>query len=293
MTRTEIRERDGEYGEREFCRLEIELRDRDGGPELSICGSAGYVYTERQARSQAREFWISYFEECPSYIEEMNKRCGTNFRSPKSAAKYVLDCDGEYHGLDIVEERDGNVYVSHSCGQIRDELAQFFPELVPFFGWHLNNLNAACEHQDARGETYEQNPGSECLNCGWKLGHGWHKRTLPPEVASWAKTGQGTCPAPALPALEGEIYLVSGFRRLLGAEGNSTKFELRGNAAGVEQAKELAHVTLREKFEHIHIYQVRKDGDAALSARAIAGLALQQAASFFEGKPFTAGDSDA
>jgi hypothetical protein len=36
-------------------------------------------------------------------------------------------------------------------GQIREELARWFPEAARWLPWHLNNLNAGCEHQDALG----------------------------------------------------------------------------------------------------------------------------------------------
>ena len=29
---------------------------------------------------------------------------------------------------------------------------------------------------------------AKCPDCGWKLGHGWHRRELPAEVVEWAES---------------------------------------------------------------------------------------------------------
>jgi hypothetical protein len=188
MKREIIRDRTNEHGTREFCQLEIELRAHGEGVELSICGTAGYVLTEAEARRQALEYWESYFEDQPEERKAMAKRFGKRLRDARAAARFVLDSDGDYHGLDVVREEGGKVYVGHSFGQIREEIAEFFPEVVPYLRHHLNHLHAECEHQEARGETYETHPAATCPDCGWKLGHGWHRRELPPEVIAWART---------------------------------------------------------------------------------------------------------
>jgi len=172
-----LRSRDGEW-----CKVTIELRTRNGVQELSITGAAGVVMTERQARAEALEYWVSFFEECPEEIYSMNKRFGRQFRTARGAAKFVIDCDGEYHGLDVVEEEDGNVFVSHSCGQIRAELAEWFPEIGGLYRWHLNGMQAGCFHQALQGRTYKTDPGHECPACGTKLGHSWNAWPLPPRV---------------------------------------------------------------------------------------------------------------
>ena len=168
---------------REFCQLEIRLV----GERFTICGTAGVVLSEREARRESRDFWTSFFEEADN-LAEFNERWGRRFRSPEGAARHLIGCDGDFSGLDVVREDDGEVYVAHSCGQIRDEIADFFPEAVPYFRWHLNDLHAECEHQEARGESYHTHPGAECPDCGWRLGHGWHKRELPEHVVEWAET---------------------------------------------------------------------------------------------------------
>jgi len=130
----------------EFCIAEVELRERakDGNTvwELSICGTAGDVCTKRQARWEAKRFLESYFDEGDA-IREMNERCGTNYRTSKGAARYVVEQDGEYHGLDVVGEVGNIVLCAHSCGQIRDDLTKWFPELEQFFDWHLNTMKTA------------------------------------------------------------------------------------------------------------------------------------------------------
>lgn len=75
-----------------------------------------------------------------------------------------------------------------SFGQIRSEIAELFPEVVPYFKWHLNDMHAECVHQEARGETWTTHPEAVCPDCGYKLGHAWTKRDLPADVITWAET---------------------------------------------------------------------------------------------------------
>ena len=76
---------------KEWCQATIEIRERNGGPELSITGAAGYVLTERQARREAREYWESFFEDQPEEIYAMNQRFGRQFRTPRGAARFARD----------------------------------------------------------------------------------------------------------------------------------------------------------------------------------------------------------
>jgi hypothetical protein len=177
-----LRTRNGEW-----CQATVEIRERNGGPELSITGAAGYVLTERQARRQALEYWESYFDECPEEIIAMNKKFGRRFSSATGAAKFVLECDGEYHGLDIENEEDGKVWIGHSWGQIRDELSEWFPELDSLFRWHLNGMHAGCIHQHLKGMTYDTHPGAACgsINCtDVRLGSAWYHWGLPAKVVA-------------------------------------------------------------------------------------------------------------
>lgn len=47
--------------------------------------------------------------------------------------------------------------------------------------WHLNDMHAECEHQEAKKMTWETHPSNECEVCGWKLGHGWSYRAIEPK----------------------------------------------------------------------------------------------------------------
>jgi hypothetical protein len=241
----------------EFCRLEVELRDQGRGPELSICGTAGYVLTEKQAAQEAHEFWASYYDECSwsechaDEVDGIEQMTGRKFEDGDEFADHIAEVDGELAGLDVVAEEDGKVFVCHSCGQIREELARYFPEVHQFFRFHLNGMHAGCIHQDARGETYQNNPDAECLECGWKLGHGWDHRELPEAVIEWAKTGEGN--APSEPHyIAGPQWVVTGFRRKAGAEGEGERFKLNGAAPDNDAAAERAHKVLLERgYEHI------------------------------------------
>lgn len=118
----------------------------------------------------------------------MSDKFGRLFKTSKSAARFVIQVDGEFHGLDVhAIGKGGKVYLTQSCGQIRDILANWFPEVVPYFKWHLNNMRAECEHQEARGETYTTHPDARCPDCGYKLGSAWKARKLPDEVVKWVK----------------------------------------------------------------------------------------------------------
>lgn len=46
--------------------------------------------------------------------------------------------------------------------------------------WHLNDLQAGCEHQRADGKTYQTHPDEPCPHCGYyKLGHAWLVEEVP------------------------------------------------------------------------------------------------------------------
>jgi hypothetical protein len=53
--------------------------------------------------------------------------------------------------------------------------------------WHLNDMRAGCEHQRARGETFETHPLAECPECGYKLGSAWQYEAVPEEVLEWLR----------------------------------------------------------------------------------------------------------
>lgn len=174
-----LRQRDGE-----FCRAEIELRERNGQQELSICGVSGMAVHEDEAREMALSHWVSFFEEMPEEIIGMNQRCGVDFGNAEDAAQFVVDMDGEFHGLDVVEHDGDTVLLGESFGQITSDLAAWFPELDGLFRWHLNGMQAGCFHQALQGRTFKTDPGHECPACGTKLGSAWNAWPLPASVVA-------------------------------------------------------------------------------------------------------------
>lgn len=54
--------------------------------------------------------------------------------------------------------------------------------------WHLNDMQAACEHQRARGETWTTHPSATCPDCGYRLGQAWLMEELPPEVVAFLES---------------------------------------------------------------------------------------------------------
>lgn len=131
-----------------WCEMEIELSE-DEKPRLSICGSYGSIIQSRSAKKLAREYWESFFADNRSELAEFALKYGK--RTPRSAASYVLEVDGDRHGLDVHKEVDGKCYLVECCGQIQEELIKFFPDCKPYLKWHLNDMNAGCEHQEALG----------------------------------------------------------------------------------------------------------------------------------------------
>jgi len=128
MKKTKLRKKG-----KEWCRVEIEL---DAG-NLSICGSYGEIVTAKAGRKQAKEYWQSFFEESPSE-----------------------QTDGEYHGLNVIEQDGNSLLIKHGGGQCVEEIAKWFPEVAPYLKYHLNDMNAACKHQEA---------------LGWRSCQGYHK----------------------------------------------------------------------------------------------------------------------
>lgn len=164
-----------------WCEVEIKLRNRTGnGPELTVCGASGYILTEEEATEEAKQYWISYFEdmgddegegEALRILRNMGRSIDGITDVIDAAAQCVLDCDGEYHGLDFHDYHDGDkVLLTSSCGQIREEMARFFPEVVCLFEYHLNSMVAsksgdAWLHVPLPAEVMEAlTEGSDLLN---------------------------------------------------------------------------------------------------------------------------------
>ena len=49
--------------------------------------------------------------------------------------------------------------------------------------WHLNDMQAGCEHQRTLGWTsYDEHPSEPCPTCGYKYGSAWLYESLPQDV---------------------------------------------------------------------------------------------------------------
>ena len=136
------------FKENEFCEVDIEFEKG----RLSICGSCGVCVPENDAKKQAFDYWLSFFEEMPEEFGTMVARFqGQGIDSFEKGAQFVLDTDGCYHGLDVDESIDcglDKVAIIQGGGQCVDAIRDYFPELTEALKYHLNDMHAGCEHQD-------------------------------------------------------------------------------------------------------------------------------------------------
>lgn len=116
MEKKILREKDGR-----FCQIEFRLNEG----RFTVVGTEGRIITKAAAKKEALAYWVSFFEESPDEIIDMNKRFGKRFTSATGAAKFVLEQDGELHGLDVFKEGYCTVYLTESCGQIRERQRPF------------------------------------------------------------------------------------------------------------------------------------------------------------------------
>lgn len=188
----------------EFCTLHIELRDCQTGPELSICATLGRIETRKAAEKEALDYWISYFEDNPDAMPEMNRRFNRHFKKSTAAAKFVIATDGKLHGLDVAKEDGASIWISHSGGQCREEAERFFPGVKSVWDrWHLNGMRAGTAKQEEAIREAEKNGEvfadfidlRECLAAkglltedGHEYGNAWIYEPLPPGIIEWAKT---------------------------------------------------------------------------------------------------------
>lgn len=135
MKRFERRERDGQWAE-------LELTIEDG--RLSMTQTSGVILDQAAAEQQALDSWTDYFHDKETR-DELALRARKFFDTPLEAAQYVVATDGALHGMEVHDRQDGKVYVSECSGR---PTAEWFPEAVPHAKWHLNDMNAGCEHQD-------------------------------------------------------------------------------------------------------------------------------------------------
>jgi len=140
-----------------WCRLRVELE----AGRLSITSASGTVVPRAKAQELALEYWRSFLEDSPEELGAllskfpremcacMAERQGVS--PEEAAAHFIIDTDGEFHGLDVDHEDGDDIYIMESCGCGGDDLLSFFPEVEPYLKWHLNDMKAGCEHQEALG----------------------------------------------------------------------------------------------------------------------------------------------
>lgn len=111
-----------------------------------------------------------------------------------------------------IKYRDGNLSITGvegplpggnalgSCGQIgmsRSHIINLAPgwtrwTLERFWqvwgAWHLNNMQAACEHQRELGWTWKTHPNATCPVCDYKLGSKWLKAEVPKDVIEFLES---------------------------------------------------------------------------------------------------------
>lgn len=127
----------------EFCEVDIEVKNG----RLSVSGTCGRVRTEAAARKEALDYWENYFEDNPAEEMLMSRKFDKRFKSPRHAAKFVVESDGDFHGLDVVATVGKKVLIGEGFGQIKDEIRKWFPKVAPLLPWHLNDMRAGCAHQ--------------------------------------------------------------------------------------------------------------------------------------------------
>lgn len=190
-----------------FCRVRVELTRMKEGERLSISGSTGGVVTRAKAKGIALEYWRSWFEDNPEEIIGMNRRFGKRFTSAAGAARFVLETDGELHGLDteVSDAPAKTVRLIESCGQVWEEAEQFFPGIGRIWRrWHLDDMQAGTPRQmkalqqftDDMRRPGESLFGAQCrflkkrrlhVDHGHEFGSAWFFKPLPADVLAWAR----------------------------------------------------------------------------------------------------------
>ena len=87
-----------------------------------------------------------------------------------------------------------------SCGQITDALSKL-TTIDPAWSmgqivrlrdawdrWHLNDMQAGCEHQRADGWSAKDSVGKVCAVCGYRFGSSWLKELVPEEVIAFLES---------------------------------------------------------------------------------------------------------
>ena len=129
----------------------------------------------------------------------MDKVINIGKQSTYGGRKYNVYCHIKYNACRLsISGVEGPLISGRalgSCGQIIDgcywdiiELDKdWTPNMLKNFleiwdKWHLNDMHAECEHQEALGITCRTDPCATCPVCGYKLGSGWTVREVPQDV---------------------------------------------------------------------------------------------------------------
>lgn len=90
---------------------------------------------------------------------------------------------------------------------VRPEQIEFAPEwtadlwlefLDVWAKWHMNDLQAGCEHQRKMGwRIYDDHPCEPCPECGYKYGSAWLREELPASVIAFLQSLPDTDRQPA------------------------------------------------------------------------------------------------
>jgi hypothetical protein len=108
---------------------------------------------------------------------------GTSGMARKHGA-FVLNRDGDpraFDGGQIVDEVEAVTQFAPGWDAARRD------RLVDIWRWHLNDVNAACEHQRALGWTYDTHKGQDCPVCGYRIGSEWRYEELPADVIGFMR----------------------------------------------------------------------------------------------------------
>lgn len=108
-----------------------------------------------------------------------------------------VDWDGKrlsFIGTVLRAHQPRNAPNPEACGQVGDYVRDVDPRLAELWArWHLNDMRAGCEHQEARFRAGEPRPTFKndyagmdvpCPDCGYKYGHAWKVEEVPEQVLS-------------------------------------------------------------------------------------------------------------
>jgi hypothetical protein len=92
-----------------------------------------------------------------------------------------IDSGGQMQG-ELREQREA---IDYAPGWSPGKLVEL---LDVWDTYHLNDMQAGCEHQRALGWTYNEHPAEPCPECGYKMGTEWRTMPVPAEVIEYLRT---------------------------------------------------------------------------------------------------------